>query len=296
MVTLRQLEVFAEVVRAGSVTHAAARLYVSQPSVSDTVAALERDIGERFFTGRGKARKLTDAGEMYWGYTRRILDLFAEARQSVLDLQDGLRGRLTLLAVTTAGEHLVPPALGAFSQKYPDVEVSLVVANRAEARIPLNEATVDLAIMGRPPLGVAVEIQPIAVNMLHLLCSPHDPIAIAPSIDKLTNATWLVREVGSGTRTATEEIAGAFDIGIARTMVLGSNAAILSAVKHSLGVCVLPDVAVRADLDAGDLVSLEIGGFPAPRTWHAVWPSQQPLTRPASAFLDELMRVVSTDK
>lgn len=289
MVTLRQLEVFAEVVRTGSVTRAAARLCVSQPSVSDTVAALERDIGERFFAGRGKARKLTHAGEVYWKYTQTVLGLLDEARQSVVDLQQRLGGRLALLAVTTAGEYLIPPALGAFSRSYPDVNVSLVVANRAEARIPLAEATVDLAIMGRPPHGVAVETRAIGVNILHLLCTPNHPMANTTSSDGLAESTWLVREVGSGTRSATEEIAEGTGVIIGRTMVLGSNAAILAGVKQSLGVCVLPEVAVRADLSARNLISLEIGGFPAPRTWNAVWPARQPLTRPASAFLEELV-------
>lgn len=151
MVTLRQLEVFAEVVNSGSVTAAAHRLFVSQPSVSDTLRAIEIEIEAPLFIGRGRARELSPAGQVYFEHTRLILATVDQAAQAVADLREKMGGRLRILAVTTAGEHLLPRMLRGYLEKFPDVEVTLQVSNRAEARRALVESAVDIAVMGRPP-------------------------------------------------------------------------------------------------------------------------------------------------
>lgn len=291
MVTLRQLEVFAEVVDSGSVTAAAHRLYVSQPSVSDTLRAIEATIGAALFNGRGKARELSPAGQVYLEHTRRILATLDEAAQAVADLREKPGGRLKLLAVTTVGEHLLPKVLRGFIDKFPDVELTLQVSNRAEARRALVEAAVDLAVMGRPPEGLAVEVRPFAPNLLHLVCSIDHPMAASAMDDTKVRATLLVREEGSGSRAAAEEAMEQLGWHPNRIMVLGSNAALLAATREGLGVAVIPELAAANDLHSKQLVALAVPGFPLLREWQAVWPARRPLSRPAAAFLSHLLDV-----
>jgi DNA-binding transcriptional LysR family regulator len=286
MTTLRQLEVLAAVVRSGSVTEAAARLYVSQPSVSDTLGALERHLGVALFTGRGRRRRLTAAGEVFWDHARRALSLIASGEQAVADLGEEVRGKLSLLAVTTAGEQMVPSVLHGFLTAHPEVEVSLQVTNRAEARIPLIEGTVDLAVMGRPPEGLALQSLPFMENRLLLVCVPTHPAATGlANREDWEKVTLLLREEGSGTRAAVEELG----LRPHSIMVLGSNAAILAVLKEGLGVGVLPELAVSAELAAGVLVEVPAPGFPLRRQWHVVWPAGRRLTKPAAAFLEALV-------
>jgi LysR family transcriptional regulator, low CO2-responsive transcriptional regulator len=287
MATLRQLQVFAEVVRCGgSVTHAAARLYVSQPSVSDTLRALEKSLGAKMFAGRGKARALTPAGETYWEYTRRVLELLDEAAQAVADSGDRPRGRLSIVAVPTAGEYLVPDVLRAFVDAYPEVTVTLMVANRADATESLREGVADLAIMGRPPAGLSAENRRFGENRLLLLCGPDHPLAdTKPSFDALAATPFLLREQGSGTRAAIEELFNAADLELRQTMVLGSNLAVLAAVREGLGIAVVPEIAAADSLRNGEVVELDVPSFPMFREWHLVWLSTRPLSTPASAFM-----------
>jgi DNA-binding transcriptional LysR family regulator len=179
MVTLRQLEVFQTVVRIGSVTAAADALYVSQPTVSDTLRALEHELGEPLFTGSRRARQLTRAGEVYKRFVDRALAAVDDGSRAVGDLGETVGGQLSLLAVTTAGEHLMPPVIHEFLTRYPEVEVTLMVANRAGARTPIAESVIDLAIMGRPPVGVSVESLRIGPNRLMLVAAPHHVLAPA---------------------------------------------------------------------------------------------------------------------
>ncbi|MDP3984395.1 MAG: LysR substrate-binding domain-containing protein [Acidimicrobiia bacterium] len=291
MVTLRQLEVFAAVVASGSVTAAAHRLYVSQPSVSDTLRAIETDIGAPLFVGRGRARELSPAGQIYIEHTRRILATVDQAAQAVADLREKPGGRLRILAVTTVGEHLLPRMLRGFLDQFPDVELTLQVSNRGEARRALEEAAVDLAVMGRPPEGLAVEVRPFAPNRLHLVCASGYQLVVSATVDARAGATLLVREEGSGSRAAAEEAMEQLGWRPARIMVLGSNAALLAATRESLGVAVIPELAVADDLRSGRLVRVPVPGFPMLREWQAVWPSRRQLSRPAAAFLDHLLEV-----
>ncbi len=288
VITLRQLEVLVEVVRAGSVTGAAGHLFVSQPSVSATLRALERELGSPLFSGRGKARSLTPAGETAYRYATRILGLLDEARQAVVDLGEELAGRLRLLAVTTAGEHMIPEVLERYHARHPAVDIRLVVTNRAHARRHLVDGVVDLAVMGRPPGGLDLHAEPFLENPLHLVCSPSHPLARADDVAALADATLLIREEGSGSRAAVEEALAQSGIE-PRTMTLGSNGAIRAAARSGLGCAVMPQLAVEEDLERGTLVSVPLPGFPLNRRWHVVWRTDRHLSAPAEAFRIALM-------
>ena len=287
MITLRQLEVFAEVVRCeGSVTQAAARLYVSQPSVSDTLRALERTLDVRLFAGRGKARALTAGGVIYWDYTQRILGLIDESAQAVADLAERPRGRLSIVAVPTAGEQLVPRVLRSFVDAYPDVNVTLMVANRADATEVLRDGSADLAIMGHPPAGLGAKDQRFGDNRLVLVCSSsHELAATRPGLPEIALRSFLLREQGSGTRATIEELFASEGLELTHTMVLGSNNAVLAAVREGLGLAIMPEVAVAEGIDDGGIVVLDTAPFPILRSWHIVWLTTRPPSSPAAAFM-----------
>ncbi len=291
MITIRQLEIFAEVVRNdGSVTQAAAKLYVSQPSVSDTLRALEKSLGAKMFSGRGRARALTPAGESYWDYTRRILGLIDEAAQAVADFGERPQGRLSIVAVPTAGEYLVPAVLRAFLDEHPEVAVTLMVANRADATECLREGQADLAIMGRPPAGLVAENRRFDENRLLLLCgASHELAGTTPDIEAIAKSPFLLRENGSGTRAAIEELFASEDLELRQTMVLGSNLAILAALREGLGVAAMPEIAAARGIESGEVVELEVSLFPLVREWHVVWLSTRPLSAPAAAFTEMMV-------
>lgn len=297
MITLRQLEVFAEVAEAGGrVTQAAGKLGISQPSVSDTVGALEIALDAELLVGRGRARGLTPEGEVYRAYAQRVRALMDEGRQAVADVAGQVRGHLRLLAVPTAGECLVPAALHPFVNRYPDVEVSLRVANRAASIGPLTEGWADLAVMGRPPPNLPLVATPFLANRLVLVASPDHPLAHrGTDLAEVAGATMLIREPGSGTRAAVEAAFASADLDLARTMEIGSNAAVIAAVREGLGVAVLPEVAIISDLRAGRLVTVDAPGFPLEREWYVVRLAAGYLSAPARAFTEQLTACVTDE-
>lgn len=270
----------------GSVTQAAARLYVSQPSVSDTLRALEKTLDIRLFAGRGKARALTPAGAIYWDYTQRILGLINESAQAVADLADRPRGRLSIVAVPTAGEQLVPPVLRSFVDAYPDVSVTLMVANRADATEVLRDGSADLAVMGRPPASLRTEHRKCGQNRLLVLCSAsHELAGSSVDLPEIVSRPFLLREKGSGTRAAIEELFESEGLELADLMVLGSNSAVVAAMREGLGIAIMPEIAVADCIENGEIVVLSVPLFPMIREWHLVWLTERPPSTPTSAFM-----------
>lgn len=287
MPTLRQLEVFRTVCdEDGSVTRAAAKLFVSQPSVSDTLRTLERELGSRLFAGRGHGRGLTAAGRIFVEHVNEAFAALRRGQQAVADLSDEPAGRLEVVAVPTAAESFIPAALGRFAREHHSVEISLRVANRSGAISPLVDGGADLGVMGRPPTALALEGEKIMPNRLLLVGAPGDGCR-DEKVD-LAHATLLVREPGSGTRLAVEQALEDLGIRFGKTMVLGSNAAILAGVREGLGLAVLPEVAVLSDLERGALVTVAQPGFPLERHWYALWSRTRELSRPARGFIAQL--------
>jgi len=289
-VTLGQLRTFLAVAQAGSIRGAAAALYVSEPSVSATIAALGRELGAPLTERVGRGIRLTEAGRELAAYAARILGLADRARRAVREAA-GAPGHLRVAAVTTAGEYVLPRLVAAFLARRPGTEVSIEVGNRAETLARLAAEEVDVALAGRPPAGVGIRGEPFAPNLLVIVGPPGHPLAARRAFPPtlLSGETWLLREPGSGTRENALEFLAAGGIEPGRTMNIGSNGAIKRAVALGLGVTLISLDAVAEELAAGELVRLRARGTPLRRAWHALHRDGGPLPPSALAFL-ELLR------
>ena len=150
--TINQLRAFVVLAGAGSVREAAKRLFVTQPAVSASVAALQAELGVRLVERRARPtahRRRPRAGWLRQADPRSL----GGGQVATVAGADPERGRLRLAAVTTAGEHIVPAVLATFRDDHPEVEVVLEVGNRNASWDLLANGDVDLAIGGRPPQG-----------------------------------------------------------------------------------------------------------------------------------------------
>src|SRR5215472_12448074 len=145
--TTHQLTVFRTVARHLSYTRAAEELYLSQPAVSQQVRTLEQALGVGLFERRGRGIVLTAAGQELLGRVERLLTLFGETATVVRDIQTLKCGSVLLGATISAGTYLVSPLLGLFHARYPDIHVTLVVANYRVVEELLMTYQLDLAVM-----------------------------------------------------------------------------------------------------------------------------------------------------
>src|SRR4051794_3782143 len=244
-VTLNQLSSFLAVAREGSVSAAAEKLFVTQPSISAAVSALSRELGVDLTERVGRGVGLTAAGLAFRPYAADVLGLVEQGRQAAREAADLSMRSLRLVAVATAAEYVVPTLLRSFAELHPEIHLSLEVANRATVFERVLEHEVDVAIAGRPPEDERIAGFAFLRNELALIVSPGDDLVGRPVAPReLADRVWLQRESGSGTRQLIAEFFAEHDLR-PQTLTLGSNGAIKEAVRLGLGVSVQSRVAVE---------------------------------------------------
>lgn len=284
-VTLRQLQVFEAVARYNSYTRAADYLHLSQPGVSMQIKQLEESIGLPLFEHVGKKIHLTAAGREMYGYSQRIGQLLNEADSVIEEMKGVHSGRLAISVATTAS-HFATRLLAAFSKEYEGVTISLDITNRESLRRQLEFNEPDLVIMGQPPEGVDTESEIFMENPLVIIAPPDHSLVGEQNIplSRFSNEQFVVRESGSGTRSAIERFFNEHGVSFHTGIEMSSNEAIKQAVEAGLGLGIVSIHTLELELATRTLVMLDVEDFPIIRHWHLVHRTGKRLSPPAEAF------------
>ena len=289
--TFRQLKVFEAVARHLNYTRAAQELHLTQPAISMQVKQLEDSLGVALFEQLGKRIHLTEAGQEVLTYARSVTQQLDEL-EGVLNRIKGLAGGRLRISVATTANYFIPTLLGTFSRRFPDVTVTLDVTNRETLLRQLRENTVDLVIMGQPPGEADVDAEPFLDNPLVVVAPPSHPLAGKKKIPlaRLQEETFLVRELGSGTRIAMERFFSERGMQLNTGMEVGSNEAIKQSVQAGLGLGLLSRATIEQELALKRLVVLDVEELPIMRHWFVVHRRGKRLSAAAEAFKNFMLR------
>ena len=153
--TLNQLEAFYWIARLGGFHAAAARLNLTQPTISLRIRGLEEALSLKLFERAGRLARLTAEGRQLLPQAERIVGLSEELHLKTA-LDDPLRGRLRLGAPDSFGLTSMPGLLAALRKQYPELSVALTIDNSTVLSQKLNDRELDIAILADP--GVAAHI------------------------------------------------------------------------------------------------------------------------------------------
>lgn len=286
--TFHQLRLLLAVSREGSVSRAAQRLHLTQPTLSTQLRQLAEQVGLPLFERVGRKLHLTAAGHAVLDTAQRVEQELESLDETLAELRGDVVGRLRLAVVSTA-ETFIPRLLGDFRRERPAVEVSLVVLNRDAVIRRLTDNLDDLYIMSRPPQAPPVVATPFLSNPLVVVAAAEHPLAGRDTlaIETLAAEEFVLREPGSGTRQAAEQFFAAHGLALRPRLELGSNEAVKQAVAGGLGLSLLSAHALAHAVDEGIAV-LRVQGTPLPTQWQVVYPAGKHLTPLAGAFLDFL--------
>ena len=287
--TLQQLRLFAAVAEHKSVTRAAEEVHLTQPAVSIQIKRLEAKVGIPLIEHIGKELHLTVAGEEVFEAAKDVLDRLSDLETRLNDLRGEVAGPLNV-HVVSSGKYFMPQLLGSFVRRYPKVEPRLQITNRASLLASLAKNQSDLYIMGQPPEGVSVAEYPFLENILVVVARPDHPLAGNRKIPlaQLAKERFVGRESGSGTRKAVEKLFCDKGLDISPYIELDSAEGIKQGVMGGLGIGVLSKHSLRLELEAGELVVLDVAGFPLRRRWYVSHRQGKRLSRAAQLFLKYL--------
>lgn len=284
--TFRQLRVFLEVARQGSVTRAAEALHLTPPAVSMQIKEIESQVGLQLFDRSGRSLSLSTAGEYFAVHAKRMVGALRDAENAMARFKRLEHGLLTVGMVSTA-KYFVPRLLALFRADHPGIDVRLVVTANREALLTLLEAgDCDLAVMGRPPRELAARSEAFAAHPLVFVCPPgHELLSIGHApVAALAPYPFIVREQGSGTRQAMEKFFADHRFEPRITMEMGSNETIKQAVMAGMGVSFLSLHTIGLELRNNLLSLLDVSGTPLIRSWNLVQLHSKVLSPAAEAF------------
>jgi LysR family transcriptional regulator for metE and metH len=198
----------------------------------------------------------------------------------------GLRGGRVRLAVVSTAKYFAPRLIARFAEDHPGVRIQLQVDNREAVVRTLAANDVDLALMGRPPGELDVVAAAFADHPHVVIAPPDHPLARRRNvaIESLSGERFLVRELGSGTRTAMEKFFHDRGVPLQVGMEMPSNETIKQAVMAGLGLSFISLHTVALELSAGALGLVRAPGLPVMRKWFVLHRSEKRLSPACEAF------------
>lgn len=288
----RQLEYFLAVVDRGGVSRAAQALHLAQPSLSQAIRSLERDLGTTLFDRVGRRVVLTEAGRALVEPARQVMRGMQSARASVDSVAGLATGRVEIAAMPSQSVEPFSSMISRFTEKHPGVLVTVRAAFTASVVIEMVRGGVtELGLLGsrEPVTGTGVVITPITRQRFVLVTPPEGPFPPGMPVrhEQLAGQSLIVGQQGTGMRQLVDDILAA---GVQARIVVESEhrETILPLVLKGVGMAVLADSWTSLAQRAGALVlDLE----PAAHLNVALVSRPAPITPAAGAFLDVAISV-----
>ncbi len=272
---LAQLEVLAGVVEAKGFSRAAARLGLSQPTISFHLKALEATVGARLVERKSGQVRATAAGRVMIRYGERMLKLRDEALESVADEATGRTGHLRIAASSVPGEWILPGLLAPFRVKHPHVRVTARVSDSRQAMARVLAEECDLALVGVLPKDRRLEARAFAEDAV---------VAVAaPGQLRHSELPLISRAEGSGTRDAAP-----FALSRPVDLEVDSMQVAKQCALAGLGLTVISRRAVQAELKDKTLRLVAVPGLPVRRHFYAARLKATPASAAAQAFWSHL--------
>lgn len=290
--TLKQLRSVHAILASGKIVNAAKSLGLTPSAVTIQLRQIEDEVGLALFDRTPHGMRPTAAALAVVDAVQAIderLRLLADQ----IDAIKGVRAGSLRLGVVSTAKYFAPRLMAAFMKAYPDIEMRLLIGNRAETIANLKNHDVDIALMGRPAKDVPVRASAFGDHPLVIIAPPDHPLAKARDIPKerIARENFLIRESGSGTRISLEiflsELPGRLDD---PGVEMGSNETIKQAVMAGLGIAFISAHTIAFEVETGRLVILDVSGTPIRRQWFAVMRSDRAISPAMATFHDFLMR------
>ena len=265
--TIRHLKTFCAVCEEGGITRAAEKLCVAQPSVSQTIGELERYYGVSLFDRVGRRLVLTSEGERLRVKAQEAIASFSEFEEAAQDTK--ARHIIRIGSSVTAGQMVLPRLIAAIEATLDHAECRAIADSAAAVEQLVEEGSLDFALV-EGSVSRALAAEAVFSDRLLAVCSAERKIKSPLSPSELVFLPLLLRRRGSASRDLLDERLSALGLKAQPKLSSSSNSVLLAAAREGLGVAVLPEALVAADLSAGRLKEVRIQGLELSRRWFAV--------------------------
>ncbi|MGI6007917.1 MAG: LysR family transcriptional regulator [Ruminococcus sp.] len=254
--TLRHLKIFIAVAETKSMSAAARRCFITQPTVSQTIHELEEHYHTKLFERLSRKLYITEAGKNLLSHARQVIDQFDHLEQSMQN--SAVNQPLRIGATLTVGVCLLPHILNDFSTIMPEVSTYSCISNTADIEQKLLDSSLDIGIVeGNIKSSDLISI-PMVEDFLVLICSKGHPFALRDKIfaAELEGKNFAMREEGSGTRALFEHYLHRHNLKVNIAWEASSPMAIKNAVIYNVGLSVISVRLLQDEILSGDIYAI----------------------------------------
>lgn len=285
---IRKLKIFYATANSLNMTKVAKELYISQPSVSQSIHEIETELGVVLFDRIGKRLHLTEEGTIFLNYVRRILNLYEEGTETLKEMAKMEKGKIKIGASTTIGTYILPEIIREFVEEHKKIEISLIIENTANIEKLILENKVDFAFVEGKIGSSEINVKKIWDDELVFICSDNHKWNGKKYIEStsLLEERLIMRERGSGTREIMENYLYDKKIDFKPFMELGNTEAIKKSVEANLGVSCLSKRSVIEKIENGDISGIRIKDKKIKRMLSLIYHKDKFLSNNIKMFMD----------
>lgn len=291
---LRQLQYAIQIAIERNFSRAAEKLHIAQPSLSQQLSKLEKEIGVLLFQRSTNSVELTHAGSLFVEKSQKILDMVEQLKKEMEDISQMKKGRLVVGSMPMTGSTILPLVVPAFQAAYPDIEISLVEETSANLETLTNNGQTDISLLSLPLREDSLVYETLleeeivlAVPPQHRLAGRKQPVAL----QELKHEAFIALKKGQGFRKQTFELCQ--QAGFTPNIVFESSnmETVQSLVAAGMGIAFVPYLISRRKGSEHSPVHLPLESRPA-RTLVIAFRKGRYLSKAAEAFIDTMKAVI----
>lgn len=291
---LKQLEAFVKVAESGSFSKAAKELYLTQPTVSAHISALEKELHVRLFVRNTKEVTMSEDGQVLYKYARQMFELECQIQEHFKVHGKGTAKHcVTIAASTIPSQYLLPEVLMRFKERYPNEQFKLIETDSTQVVTQIVEGVADVGFTGTVLGKKYCRYIPFYKDKLAIV-TPNTEKYRRLKEEKGDDISWirkeriLMREEGSGTRKEAEKQLRKAGIDVDELDIIASienQETIKRSVRQGMGISILSQLATREEVNAGDIQAFEIPKSNGGRDINLVYNKNSQLTKNVERFI-----------
>ena len=290
MLEARQLQIFMALWHYRNFSRAAEAIYLTQPTISGHLKALEEYLGVKLFDRTPKEVVPTQAAKLLYPYVKEIMSLNNQALEEIRIFLGEEKGELKVGASNIPGQYILPPLLGQFKKLKPKIEIKLTISDTTKTIKAVEDGEVELGLVGAKIKNRNIKFEKCFDDELLFVVGPNHRFVNKDEItlEEMMDQPFVARELGSGTRLTIEKALwnkGIDPNNLKIVLEMGSTEAVRQAVKSNIGCAIISKKAIDDDLSCGLLYPIKIKDFSIVRAFYLITLQNRTLSPVANSFV-----------
>jgi len=267
-ITLRQIEIFLNVVSSGHLTNVAKAMKLSQSAISMSIKELENILGRPLFERINKKLVLNEVGR---AFKKEVTPIFRKIRDIEYEFKNSEnKGIIRVGASTTIVDYLIPSIICSYMSTYPDVKISLKEGNSTDIARMIKDGSIDIGFVEGIVNDLGIVTEDIGVDEL-LIVTADEKLSKIKSLKELSSEKWVLREEGSGTREVFLEYIKSKVDTLEIFLELGHTESIKSILRNRRCLTCISKLAVEKELNEKTLYQVDVDNFDCKRDFLMIY-------------------------